>query len=155
MKCNKQFVNIFWVQIQNVETIWQRITGTHVNFTRNILCKMQRLYVSMKLSEVSVWWNQPITREPKYIPSLIWHLYFQIHIANSMTWFFWVYPRVFRRSVDDTSHLFVRPIHYGFANFDIGKARYKWGGQVEIRILVGNNSIVTSYVASKGHVHVC
>jgi hypothetical protein len=68
---------------------------------------------------------------------------------------FLVYPRVFRRSVDDTSHLFVRPIHYGFANFDIGKARYKWGGQVEIRILVGNNSIVTSYVASKGHVHVC
>ena len=109
----------------------------------------------MKLSEGAVWWNQPITWGPKYIPSLIWHLYFQIHVANSMTWFFLVYPRVFRRSVDDTSHLFVRPIHYGFANFDIGKARYKWGGQVEIRILVGNNSIVTSYVASKGHVHVC
>ena len=95
-----------------------------------------------------------ITWGPKYNPSLIWHLYFQIHIENSMT-FFLVCPRVFRRSVDDTSHLFVRPIHYGFANFDIGKARYKWGGQVEIRILVGNNSIVTSYVASKGHVHVC
>ena len=92
---------------------------------------------------------------PKYIPSIIWHLYLSNWYHKFYDMIFLVYPRVFRRSVDDTSHLFVRPIHYGFANFDIGKARYKWGGQVEIRILVGNNSIVTSYVASKGLVHVC